>query len=134
MNVELLKKVRDAIEMEPDMYTQDSWGLASYLYNDFSPMLTCNTPGCIAGHVIVHGDPTRAMGIMDGDTHISDIARELLGISSQQRDYLFDAKWPVAWARYAEGPVPLYGYQQHRPSTSEAVQLLNRLIEYGFEE
>ena len=133
MNVELLKKVRDAIEMEPDMYTQSRYGVEDYLKKHGAIFLDCDTPGCIAGHAIVHGDPIGARNMMDGDTYVAEIAQRLLGLTQTEREFLFDARWPFSWIE-GDGEVPLRGNRMHIPSSEEAVQLLNRLIEYGFEE
>ena len=133
MNVELLKKVRDAIEMEPEMYTQSRWGISDYLRSQDTIFLDCKTPGCIAGHAIVHGDPTKARALMGEDTYVGKIAQKLLGLTQTEREFLFDARWPFSWIE-GDGEVPLRGNRMHIPSSEEAVQLLNRLIEYGFEE
>jgi hypothetical protein len=43
MNVEVLLKVADRIEADPDSYSQQTWGVRS----------ACGTAFCIAGHVAV---------------------------------------------------------------------------------
>ena len=126
MNIELLKQVRDAIEMEPDMYEQFKWGIEG------NRSVSCNTPGCIAGHAISiermqTGKPFQF------SHHIGTEAEILLDITHYQAKFLFDTDWPRSWKDNDAGPLPDHvGDGQFSPTSEDAIQVLDRIIEHGF--
>ena len=135
MNIELFKKIRDAIEAEPSMYIQASFGRSALQKlkdnpTDRNGVLSCDTPGCIAGHAVSlagWADP------LDGVIRTAYIK---LGLGESQSNMLFATTWPIEWME-GEGPLPdgrpLVGNNHRTPRPKDAIHVLNRIIEHGFD-
>lgn len=58
-NVELFRKVADAIEREPDRYNQRTWlSLDNQITTLAAPLEHCKTVCCVAGHAIMESTST----------------------------------------------------------------------------
>ena|SRR5690349_4695053 len=85
-NIELLKQVKDSILMDPDSHDQKTW--------------FCDTSMCIAGHAAVMSGATVQASRNYSDLlemvdehgnmiHPPEYAQEALGLSDDEREYLF---------------------------------------------
>ena len=129
LNRHLLRKIRDAIEMEPDIYDQSVYGHSAGRENIDDVIylrLNCKTPGCIAGHAVaiegfgVYGD-------IDSDAQIH------LGLTDRQNGALFNTTWETSWLDDVESPLPDNSeVDVFWPTATNAVKVLNRLIKHGF--
>jgi hypothetical protein len=101
LNVELLKKVRDAIadEKNPVGFRMDGYFFAPCddewddLVEVGDPsqvphlLKTCGTAACIAGHVVALGPRYRGTNTFDG------LAQKRLGLTQEDAFYLFQGEW-----------------------------------------
>lgn len=98
-NADLLRRVADRIERDPDMHDQANW---------FCPT-ECGIVACIGGHALIE-----AGEYIVGDNawfDFSAVARTLLGFTDLEASYLFSARWapaegmtvPDALRRIADG-------------------------------
>lgn len=85
-----MKKIRDWITEHPESYNQDLWGSQT----------ECGTKHCIAGWACVlsgvqlswyyaYDDDVSYTFMTKDGAHISTVARDLLGLSSDQAEKLF---------------------------------------------
>ena len=115
MNIELLRKVADAIENEPHLYDQSEWG-------------TCDTPRCVAGWIChltdswplnPHATPSRA-------------AAKTLSNSLGDCDRLFTSKlWPQDWFVAAKCDLPDPDLRSAAPSAKDAAAILRAMADDG---
>ena len=145
MNVELLKQIRDAIEMVPKTFDQGDWG-GENLVSDrqsidfvrqgkhpYLLLLSCQTPCCIAGHAIA----IRKERVSE-PFEIIESARVLLGLTLEQTKVLFSGYWNKEWLKNNKEPLSTRYYhtdgKTFQPTAQDAVEVLNTLIEHGWEE
>ena len=130
MNIELLKQIRDAIEVEPMLYDQADWG---WHYNETSNQtdmtIACHTPGCIAGHALHLANIPYVPG-----EDVSTKAEKVLYISLKESALLFCATWDKRWLQNMDTPLPMVGYNDFEPTPTDAINILDRLIKHGFEK
>ena len=127
----LFKQVRDAIEMEPSVFDQTLWG-NEHEYAGNSVLIGCNTPACIAGHACF----LSGYAITDG-LNMSGTARKELELSTLESEVLFSGCWPNSWYKEENKPLPIHdsgGKCIVPPTVVEAINVLTRLINYGFKE
>lgn len=131
MNKELFKQVQNAIEKEPAHYDQQDYGRdTTNTHGHRGIAIGCGTPGCIAGHALA----ISGLWIEDEWVTISDAARMQLGISNKEAFWLFDATWPVSWFEDSSEPIAIgrYGERELAPSPQDAIEVIDRIINYGF--
>lgn len=112
----LLAAVRDLLVYNPDRHDQHHWvnnifGSAKGIVGDLRQYTTqelpdeaedednpvCGTTACVAGWTVILGDDPRAritdyeVSFSGRTTTVADRARELLGLTSEQSGWLFDA-------------------------------------------
>lgn len=128
-NIELMSKIRDLLILEPNKHDQDSWASIPadlVKFNDGgTAKVSCGTAGCVAGWAtyfagdkyLVDGHseydedtgiyyPTIVVAKNNKAIRLEARARDLLGLSYDEADYLFDSE----------------------PSTAETIVTLTRLI------
>lgn len=92
-NAELLRKVADAIEANPDHYYQGSWcendNTEEVDYTDVpfvaDPKNHCGTQACVAGWAVQLTPPENRPDEID----IADAAQTLLGLTDDEAEMLF---------------------------------------------
>ena len=114
MNSELLNKIADRIEKEPDRYHQNWWGVET----------VCGTAFCIGGWALYLEKPEHLAWIhgellYTGEGSLGDAAQDLLKISDDVRFHLFPAMW-----LFAEDGL-------RAPESHEAVATLRSLADTG---
>ena len=124
-----LEIVQARLERDPESYDQGEWG-------NTDP--DCETPGCIAGHIVAGVDSARkgyerrlkAMADRTDPTAredaIRDAATEALGLETAPR--LFESRWPPVWIEKAGGEVHLTALEITGPSTEEALVVLEAVL------
>ena len=159
MNIELLKQIRNNIELTPGAYDQGAYG-----YNKrhdrigISPY-SCNSPACIAGWAIfisnfpVKGEDELFVDITDmvkewveeifgvippytfmsySFEWIEEEARRLLCLTEKEAEVLLDGHWPNRWATSNEISVKnLPNEKGFHPDVLDAIDILDKLIEQG---
>ena len=137
----LLTNALDAIRQSPETYDQLTYGLGS---------ISCNTPGCVAGHIIADNAELRneLKRKLDGEdltldaeykigTAIHEIATKALGGFGDPLLFLSD--WPVAWLKDAneangEPDIPTHGNKMFLPTPNEAIKVLEGILDGRIQE
>ena len=116
MNIERMKKLADAVEHGLSAYIE--FGMRHFCTNfDLVPLAQdmCRTAACIGGHaVLMFGKP--------GDLIVEYTARQLLGLSAEESQYLFYNGWPSK--RWTRSPFLEITRQ-------EAAMAIRRMVECG---
>ncbi len=96
-NVRLLREILADIVLKPKRWYQGAW---AERHKRPDGKGWCNTTYCFAGHAVVRagwrpvwdGDPDATRCRKDGEVKlIEDVAREVLGLTENQAEKLFDA-------------------------------------------
>lgn len=86
-NIELLTKVRDAIANEDAHFNMGSWFTDDFVNHSKT---ACGTASCIAGWAIAIAKPKLTyLKVKSGVTNIYSIAKNALGLSEEDADWLF---------------------------------------------
>ena len=159
INSEAFEEVANWIEKFPSGYMQDTFGIHYDHNNDTCVELTCGTPCCVAGHLAALSDYDSSKGLhprinlerivesydpeLDIDLSVNNyngilvaIAQRNGGLSDNQKEILFSGGWPSEWFDGNESPLymPPDGFSYNRqPNVVDAVKVLRRIAEYGFE-
>ena len=149
MNSELIEQLIEVITDHPKRYTQDSFGVEGDHYENWVIEGSCDSPCCIAGHVMILANKQTPRkwdgGTLGPGDWLSDMYNELkynaskeLGITWDQGLALFSSHWPLAWLD-GDGPLPLvdlYCLQPYEslysPIAEDAIKVIDRLLHYGF--
>lgn len=115
MNIEAIKRTRDLIASQPELYNQEKWG------HD------CGTPACIAGFACVANGGKLRQRLNYGVKEIVCVTQR--GTSRTVRQYAArKLGLPMGEADMLFAANPLF----HRPATHEdAIATLDRMIETG---
>ena len=149
MNEELIQQLIDVIEYEPERFDQNSFGVRGQHINEWVITATCESPACIAGHVMILTNNMKPKHwdwlTVSEDTRIIDMYDSLeigatreLGLTHNQGVVLFRSEWPCQWIDGIKDPLQLIDVAGDKkegvfdPTAEEAVQVLKRLLEYGF--
>ena len=151
MNDELIEQLIEVVTKYPKRYAQDTFGVeGGHRYKDWVINGSCDSPCCIAGHVMIltgNRIPCKwdwgTLGQADWLSvemynKLKDNASKELGITRDQGLALFSSRWPRVWID-GNGPLPLAraGYLQtdervYSPTAEDAIKVLDRLLHYGF--
>lgn len=92
LNSDLLHRIADKIEAEPEHYRQSQWCSAIFSLGDDGSATVCGTAYCVAGWAVAleRPDLLKANGRFDAsDELIEETAKELLGVNFPESYYLF---------------------------------------------
>ena len=147
MNSELIQQLIDVIKTHPQRYSQKTFGIEGEKPKEWVIEGSCGSPCCIAGHVMIltnHSIPNdwEWCNITDFTwkehihMEIEKHATAELGITIDQGNALFRSMWSNEWKKET-GPLPLVEIIRSdepyfRPNHSQAIQVLDRLLNYGF--
>lgn len=105
MNKERFNAALAAIQAEPETWEQGSWcpEMTQFMIKNperFGVFPTCDTACCIAGHVVAQAGVEYARAAyasnnwndVDPSNRIPDIAQELLGLTEDEAEWLFDSE------------------------------------------
>ena len=124
-----LEIVEARLERDPESYDQGEWG---------NTVPDCETPGCIAGHIVAGVDSARKgyerrlKRMVDRtdptarEHAIRDAATEALGLKTAPR--LFESQWPPVWIEKAGGEVHPIALEITGPTTEEALVVLEAVL------
>lgn len=149
MNRELIQQLIGVIEYEPEHFDQNSFGVKGKHIEEWVITATCDSPACIAGHVMVLTNNMKpkhwSWFNVSEEVWITDMYYSLeigatreLGLTYNQGTALFRSEWPRQWVDGIKDPLQLIDVANDKregviePTAEEAVQVLNRLLEYGF--
>lgn len=147
LNIELLKAIRDKIASTPEAYDQETWGRKD-------GQAPCGTAACIAGWACVLSEQVsieeaRKLGrdgeiVRGGDVvHVSDAARQALGLDDREADVLFTALPEGEWEDYDDAGGDVFSGGWPEPFATQwrtcrtdqqsaiAVSYLDHIIETG---
>ena len=122
MNRELLHRVADQIERQPDRYRQDAFLVRTGL-EGFRPEGPCGSAACVAGWALA-----LKKGSATGSDTLYD-ARCLLALSKSAADRLFRAKWPERW--YWRAGIPVDEPGARTPAWYEAAAIIRAMADEG---
>ena len=152
MNNELVGRLIGVLEEHPKWYNQESFGVLNEDEpEDWIIEGSCRSPCCIAGHVMVltgeevpseWGDYPVYWGsyIVDMLNELKERASKRLGITFDQGASLFASDWNSDWVDEVEGPLPLIPLsyltcdKRFTPEPEQAVKVLKRMLNHGFDE
>lgn len=133
LNTDLMVRIADAVEANPELYAQNDWGdarrsplgLVAMKRAAFDAGATCRTPACIAGWaVILNGGRIR-----NAPSEILE-AEKVLGITKAQGDELFTRSWFGHWFIRAGISKPA-GNERYRPTAAETAIILRAMAADG---
>lgn len=116
LNIELMERVRQLIQMRPELHAQETWGRtpsntpAGAISARAEKGEFCGTTACVAGWAAILGAPENALihdsavTIGGQEFGVSIYAAQLLGLSWDQQTWLFTAAatrervlWTLKW-------------------------------------
>ena len=150
MNVEMMKKVRDAIELNSEEFDQSTYGDK---YGGVPNPHACGGACCVAGWAVFLQleDPNnniRKMSKVGNGSWIYWEAKDALEIEESQADALFSGSWHSGWLdqiettsrdplkipEYVGGSLYVTSEDDFSPTSQEAASILDYIIQYGMEE
>lgn len=152
-NVAAIRFIASCIQHYPENYDQGTWGSSEFNAKFAGVGPSCRTPCCIAGFAVQYlGNPEEYIAegelVIDKDRslyRVSTYASMLLGLTRGWSLLLFHSRWPRIWlAKDMPLPVNLSDDEgvtmtarmklgemlSFRPTTEEAVFVLNRLADH----
>ena len=121
MNVELIRRIADAIEKHPELYDQADWGNNDL---DLEPEFgdECGTPCCIGGWA------RHLLGIK-----MTKNVYDALGLSANSEWGILEADWSSRWLERAdlEHRVDRWPPDMFDPTAIEAATILRAMADEG---
>ena len=124
LNVDLLRKVADAIESCPELYNQNVYGEL-----DLDVEKHCGTACCVAGFIVSVGCSKSDLSNVLSTPYT---ASRMLGLNSAETFVLFKPNWPSKWVKRA-GMIPENVYRSRiNPTPKEAATVLRAMADDGY--
>lgn len=128
-----LEAVCDHLQANPDTYDQAAWG---------NGIPSCNTPGCIAGHVVAatkkgheaYRRLTSRPGITEDERRDAVRAAATEGLGLEKTPRLFEPEWPRNWFTTADIRLAENHMKQVEPSPEIALAVLYAIRDGDLDE